>query len=108
MLLPSFFRFCFRPGYAPCQVLTDSNRKPYTAVETRVIARRLDRQNARALECLAHAIEYLEDTKPLLAETTPRSTAIRDASVLLTERNRDVFFTSAYLGRESLGSGLVL
>ncbi len=94
MLMPSFLRPYARTDYALLQLVT-GRRTPRFAIKTRVVASRLDRQSARAIECLAHAIEYLEDTKPLSAEVTPRSKAMEDAIALLTARNRDVFFSSS-------------
>ena len=94
MLMPSFLRPYARTDYALLQLVT-GRRTPRFPMKTRVVASRLDRQSARAIECLAHAIEYLEDTKPLSAEVTPRSKAMEDAIALLTARNRDVFFSSS-------------
>ena len=76
-------------------ILAARSRNPFAMMQTHVVASRLDRQSARAIECLAHAIEYLEDTKPLSAEPTPHIHAVDDAIALLTARNRDVFFCSA-------------
>ena len=56
--------------------------------------RRFNRQTAQALDCLAHAIEYLEDTMPLLAEESPRILATQQAIDLLKGQNRMIFLSS--------------
>lgn len=92
MTRPSFLRSYPRPNHALFQLVTGISRSPFQSLETRVAATRLDRHSARAIECLAHAIEYLEDTKPISAERTPRIEGMEDAVTLLKARNRDVFF----------------
>ena len=93
MIRPSFLRSYPRPNHALLQLVTGLSRSPFRSLETRVVATRLDRSSARAIECLAHAIEYLEDTKPFSAESTPRIAAVEEAIRLLKARNRDVFFS---------------
>lgn len=93
MLMPTFLRSYRRPNHALLQLFTGHNRSPFRHLETRVVAKRLDRQSGRAIECLAHAIEYLEDTKPFSAEATPRLEAINEALAILKARNRDIFFS---------------
>lgn len=60
---------------------------------------RSDRMAGQALESLAHAIEYLEDTMPLSYEESPRTIAIAEAIDLLKVRNRAVFAESTLLNR---------
>ena len=55
---------------------------------------RMDRQTAKAVDCLAHAIEYLEDTMPLTAEATARTIASGQAVELLKCLNRNLFVNS--------------
>lgn len=63
--------------------------------------RRLDRQSARAIECLAHAIEYLEDTTPLHAPPTSRTRACVEAISMLKSRNREIFAGRNGTGHET-------
>ena len=95
MLTPFFQKPYQRSHPSLFQLFAGRTRSPFAAMETRAVASRLDRQSARAIECLAHAVEYLEDTKPFTAEATPRTKAVEDAVVLLTARNRDIFFCSS-------------
>ena len=55
------------------------------------VRRALTPARGRALETLAHAIEYLEDTAPLSIESTPRTLAILEAATILKSLNRDVY-----------------
>ena len=55
------------------------------------VRRRLSPQNGRAIEILAHAIEYLEDTSPLSYQPCARSLAMEDAIALLKSRNREIY-----------------
>ena len=50
--------------------------------------RELDRRSRHALEVLAHAIEYLEDTTPFHHGPTPRSQANLAAIEILKQNNR--------------------
>ena len=93
MLTPYFQRPSRRSNPSLFRLFSGRPRNPFALMETHVVASRLDRQSARAIECLAHAIEYLEDTKPLTAETTPRTKAVEDAVTMLKARNRDIFFS---------------
>ncbi len=52
-----------------------------------------ERQQSRAIKALARAIEYLEETKPLRPEITPRIAAVNEAVTLLKACHRDVFFS---------------
>ncbi len=72
-------------------VFTGRPGSPRTT-ERRAGRDRLDRQSARAIECLAHAIEYLEDTRPFSPEPTPRLIAVEESVTLLKACNRQVFF----------------
>ena len=54
---------------------------------------RRNRQQSRASRCLSHAITYLEDTRPLSAEKTPRIVAVEQSVVLLRACTREVFFS---------------
>ena len=93
MLRSSFLRSYPHPNQTLRQLVTGRSQNPFRSFETHLVASRLDRQSARAIECLAHAIEYLEDTRPISAESTPRLAAMEDAVALLKTLNRDVFFS---------------
>ncbi len=95
MALRSFLRTYPRPDSAFLQFVAGMNRSPFRSMQTSISTVRLDRQSARAIECLAHAIEYLEDTKPFSAATTPRIEAVEGAIALLRARNREVFFSGS-------------
>ncbi len=53
--------------------------------------KRLNPLSGRALECLAHAIEYLEDTTPYRTQDTPEIMAADDAVRILKTLNREIF-----------------
>ena len=101
MTRPSFLRSYPRPNHALLQLVTGISRSPFRSFETRITATRLDRHSARGIECLAHAIEYLEDTKPISAEKTPRIEAVEDAVTLLKARNRELFFACSTAGQRT-------
>ncbi len=75
------------------RILLVRSRWPFQLVEVRLTTNRVDRQHARAIECLAHAIEYLEDTRPVSWERTPRLTAMEESVSILKACNRGVFFS---------------
>ena len=54
------------------------------------VAKRLDAVNGRALECLAHAIEYLEDEQYTCTEEKERAGA-EQAIAVLKRLNREIF-----------------
>jgi hypothetical protein len=55
----------------------------------RIVRRRGTKQQGRALEALGHAVEYMMDSRLLLAASNPRADA--EAVRLLTQASRAVF-----------------
>lgn len=71
----------------PTTLLRSADRRRVT--RSRQVFRRPSQIQARALEALAHALEYLEDNA--LATGTPFKEDDRDAIRLLADRSRAVF-----------------
>ena len=92
MLVSSVWKRPFQPTLSLLQFVFTVRPDSLRRTEPREGRGRLDRQSARAIECLAHAIEYLEDTRPFSPEPTPRLAAIEESVALLKARNREVFF----------------
>lgn len=53
--------------------------------------KRMDPVTGRALECLAHAIEYIEDMTPARSATNAEIRAAQDAVCMLKTLNRQIF-----------------
>ena len=93
MWMPSFLRNYPQLKVSGHQgVFERSRRLVHVSLKTATCIH-VDEQQSRAIKCLAHAIEYLDDTKPFSAERTPRLTAVEQSITLLRTCNREVFLS---------------
>ena len=71
----------------------------FAALSVRLSRRRSDHHTVHGMECLARAVEYLEDTRSFGVEATPRKAAVEQSIAILKTCHRSAFFSCSTEGQ---------